>query len=205
MRSPEGKKTRNSIVRKRFYDAAEPLFARHGFRKTTIEEICRAARASKRTFYSQFESKTDLFVRLFLAIAADLVTRWREEMAGTPQATATARVAGLIDAYLVLAREHPVFEILFAEPEVLAGLAGIAGELIDTPLHSALREVIEEGIARGEFRPLDAGRATWMVYSLLDSMFFLVPMMLATRGALEDRDLIREVRAFILHGLGGRP
>ncbi len=39
---------------------AEELLTRHGAKKVTVEEICRAAGVSKMTFYKHFSDKTDL-------------------------------------------------------------------------------------------------------------------------------------------------
>ena len=39
---------------------AEELFARHGARRVTVEEVCRCAGVSKMTFYKHFRNKTDL-------------------------------------------------------------------------------------------------------------------------------------------------
>jgi AcrR family transcriptional regulator len=41
-------------------DASRKLFWKHGFRRVTIEEICREAKTSKMTFYRFFPDKTEL-------------------------------------------------------------------------------------------------------------------------------------------------
>lgn len=50
------KNRKNEII-----DAARKRFARHGFRKTSVEEIARDLRIGKATIYHYFNSKTDLF------------------------------------------------------------------------------------------------------------------------------------------------
>jgi AcrR family transcriptional regulator len=47
-------------------DAARSKFDRFGFKKTTVDEIAREARISKRTIYEHFKDKEDLFVSLFM-------------------------------------------------------------------------------------------------------------------------------------------
>jgi len=44
--------------------AAKIRFSRFGFQKTTINEICRDCRISKRTLYQQFPNKEELFMCL---------------------------------------------------------------------------------------------------------------------------------------------
>ena len=45
----------------RILDAATSLFLAHGYGATSIEEVARRARVSKRTFYHRFEDKPTLF------------------------------------------------------------------------------------------------------------------------------------------------
>ena len=49
-----------SKKRHRIVETATELFTRYGFRRVTIEEICRSAGASKMTFYKYFRNKMDL-------------------------------------------------------------------------------------------------------------------------------------------------
>jgi AcrR family transcriptional regulator len=45
--------------------ASKELFWKHGFRRVTIDEICREARTSKMTFYSFFQNKLELAKTVF--------------------------------------------------------------------------------------------------------------------------------------------
>jgi AcrR family transcriptional regulator len=48
---------------KKYYDileAAQKLFWKFGYKKVTIEEICREGNVSKMTFYKHFDNKTDV-------------------------------------------------------------------------------------------------------------------------------------------------
>lgn len=49
-------------------ETARALLLRHGIRRVSIEEICRKAGVSKRTFYSRFNNKDDLAVRVLGSI-----------------------------------------------------------------------------------------------------------------------------------------
>jgi AcrR family transcriptional regulator len=55
---------RKSQTRERLLDAAAEVFARRGFEAATIDEVAAAAGYTKGAVYSNFESKTDLFLAL---------------------------------------------------------------------------------------------------------------------------------------------
>lgn len=44
---------------------AKELFWKHGFRKVTIDEICKKANVSRKTFYTFYENKTALVIFIF--------------------------------------------------------------------------------------------------------------------------------------------
>ena len=73
------------------------LFTQYGYRKTSIDDIARAAQAAKRTVYLHFENKA----AVFLAILEYLGDQVRQRCAAAERAggTAVARLTGLLDAY----------------------------------------------------------------------------------------------------------
>ena len=54
------KPVKTSRKRELIIRAAEGLFKKHGFKRITVDEICREAGAAKMTFYKYFNNKTDL-------------------------------------------------------------------------------------------------------------------------------------------------
>jgi len=79
------------------------LFTQYGYRKTSIEDIARAAQVAKRTVYLHFENKAEVF----LAILAYLGDQVRQRCAVAERATGTAvdRLTGLLDAYFGMGLE----------------------------------------------------------------------------------------------------
>ena len=51
-------------TRRRLLDSAADVFIRRGFQKASVEEICEEAGFSRGAFYSNFESKEEMFVEL---------------------------------------------------------------------------------------------------------------------------------------------
>jgi AcrR family transcriptional regulator len=82
----------NAIVR-----AGLELFTKFGYRKTSIDDIARAAQVAKRTVYLHFENKA----AVFLAILECLGDQMRQRCAAAEGAGGAAvdRLTGLLDAY----------------------------------------------------------------------------------------------------------
>ena len=59
--------------RRRLLDGLAASLAERGYRETTVADIVRAARTSKRTFYDHFSTKEECFVELLSANNEDLV------------------------------------------------------------------------------------------------------------------------------------
>src|ERR1700730_8376474 len=83
--------------------AALELFARYGYRKTSIDDIAQAAQVAKRTVYLHFENKAAVFLAILEYLGDQVRQRCvaAERMGGT----AVDRLAGLLDAYLGMAFE----------------------------------------------------------------------------------------------------
>ena len=75
--------------------AASEVFAEQGFQASTIEQICERANYTRGAFYSNFESKDDLFMALFEIHADALVERIQNLIGDAP----VAEVAGLLTSY----------------------------------------------------------------------------------------------------------
>src|SRR6202040_578246 len=79
------------------------LFTQYGYRKTSIDDIARAAQVAKRTVYLHFENKA----AVFLAILEYLGDQVRQRCAAAASAGGPAvdRLTGLLDAYFGMAFE----------------------------------------------------------------------------------------------------
>jgi len=62
----------------KFIEAGRKLFWKYGFRRVTIDEICKAAGVSKMTFYRCFENKTDLAKTIFNEVVRVSIDEFNE-------------------------------------------------------------------------------------------------------------------------------
>jgi hypothetical protein len=62
--------------------------------------------------------------------------------------------------------------------------------------------ILSDGVAAGQFRPLDRRAALWVVFGILDTGYLLTPTIMNAPGPLEDPAMAEEIKQFIVRGLG---
>lgn len=72
---------RREVTRHKLLDAAAQVFAEVGFDAASVEAICERAGFTRGAFYSNFESKNELFLALVAAVSSDRVRIVRERIA----------------------------------------------------------------------------------------------------------------------------
>lgn len=78
---------RNNPKHQSILNAAKTLFWKHGFRRVTVEEICREAGVSKMTFYKHFGNKIDLAKAVYQMAAEEGVEQFRQIMSDNATTT----------------------------------------------------------------------------------------------------------------------
>lgn len=188
------------VKRRRFFDAAEPLFSRFGYRKTTVESVCRAAGMSKKTFYEQFRDKRELLLQLVERVLNETAQKWESELPA--DLDPLGRLHSLLDWYARAVRDHPFFEVLVEDLELMRMFGEHLDEIRVTQIGGPFDTIVRDGITAGQFRNVDPRAAMWIVLGLLDMVYLLMPRIMNAPGALQDPVLSAEVRRFIVRGLG---
>lgn len=155
--------------------AAARRFVAAGIRRTTMEDIAREARAGKATLYRHFRNK-DAVVDALLEREADRFVRVlreasdsRDDVPGKLEATFLAGVRFFV--------EHPVLTRGRDEEPglLLPRITANGGPLVTTGLE-LFRELIADGVTRGELRRVDPDVAAEVVMRLILSYFTFPPM-----------------------------
>ena len=175
--SPRTKAQNEQIRQERktqILDAARRVFAARGFHVTKMSDIAREAGVSQGTLYHYFRSKDDLFTSLFSSWAEKL----EEVVRGLPDVPLSAaerlRRTSQVGLDYVRADEAllPVFVEFWAyalhKPEAAASFRS----LFETIRQSCAR-IIEEGIASGEFKPVDVETLSALPQIVLDGVVVL--------------------------------
>lgn len=81
---PRGVQLGEEVVRSRVLFGAARVFAEHGIRAASVEDILGAADVSRRTFYRVFKSKEDVAVALYRAGTDALIEACRQALQDEP-------------------------------------------------------------------------------------------------------------------------
>lgn len=141
-------------TRARLIAAAYEVFAEVGFQAATIEQICERAGFTRGAFYSNFESKVDLFIALFEDHSVDLIERIRELAASAP---AEGGVESLLGYFTDLTEEDRNWYLISTEFTLYAVRNPDAAEMLaerDRKLREEIEPLIEAAIERTGRKPL---------------------------------------------------
>lgn len=145
--------SRKDALKKRIIEGAEGLFGRYGYAKTTVDEIARAAGMSKATLYKVIRRKEDALTLVIRAEANKMFGRIRSATdTGTPaeklRALAIALAEDVQQMFVLRDVNQQAFDEL--EPHMQKEIRWLADEMA-----RMVAQILEEGVACGEFRPLD--------------------------------------------------
>lgn len=108
-------------IRRRLYEQGERLFAARGVRRTTVDEIARAAGIAKGSFYRFAASKEEFFFDLLEHAEATIRGEIEQALEGAG-AGREERIRVVLERAAVVMHERPLFRTL-TDPEELAYIA----------------------------------------------------------------------------------
>ncbi|BBB92201.1 MAG TPA: TetR/AcrR family transcriptional regulator [Methylomusa anaerophila] len=159
-------------------DKAKDRFDRFGFKKTTMDEISRDCKISKKTIYEQFKDKEDLFICLFIR-----ESRKAREII-------FARMGEIIDPLDKLIQLVKTATSYFNEDNFLTRLLKSNDDLFspflimkyrciaEEEVISIIADIISEGKKQGKLRDVDekvtayAGLKLFQAFSYMQTMEF---------------------------------
>ena len=161
-------------------DAAQTVFAQDGLRAASLRAIARRAGCDPALIYYHFDSKEALFMALlerrFPAVLQDV-----ERLADALDTRATA--LRLWDVLLIYHRhlgQDPGIRSLI-RGEIVKGAEGLVHLIEDRirPITTAVRQIFDQGIARGELRPdLQPMLATFFLVKMQLEILDVLPVVL---------------------------
>ena len=133
----------------RLLQIATRLFAARGFHGVSVDDIAAAAHVSKRMPYYYFGSKEALYRLASTAVYQRIEGMEIEVVEST--LSPPEKLAALAEGYFVFLRDNPDFTRFLLWGNLENG-RHFSKVLTKTPLLRRLHQIVEEGIAAGEFR-----------------------------------------------------
>ena len=154
-------------------DAALDLFVEKGFAATRSEVVAARAGVSKGTLFLYFPSKDELFKAVVRENISGRFTEWNAEFA-TFEGSTAEMLRYAVQAWwdrVGNTKASGITKLMMGEARNFPELAAFYEAEVVVPGQQLLRRILERGVARGEFRPLDLDYA---LFSVLAPMMFLV-------------------------------
>ncbi|WP_042423713.1 TetR/AcrR family transcriptional regulator [Comamonas granuli] len=154
-------------------DAALDLFVEKGYAATRVEEVAARAGVSKGTLFLYFPSKEELFKAVVRENIVGRFAEWRDELQHFEGSTADMLRYGFRTwwASIGSTRASGITKLIMSEACNFPDLALFYQQEVIVPGQQLIRSLLERGVARGEFRPVNLDYA---VYSVLAPMIFLM-------------------------------
>ena len=156
--------------------AAECLFSKHGFFKTSMAEIAGAAQFAMGTLYRFFESKEDIYISLVEAKVEELMSLLEERVSHAN--TATEKIQAVIEVKLAFAdKNRDFFRIYVSEWSGFEWTVKSAfGDRVWKRYLAQIQmvaDLIREGIRKGEFREINPEDTSLAFHGMLNSTIYV--------------------------------
>ena len=199
--SETAREERTEERRGQILQAAHEVFSRKGYHGATIREIAAVAGVAEGTIYLYFASKHEVLKGVFALIAEEVAARPAfEDRSGSDEAVLTALIRGRIQA---LAQHASFMRLAVHEADLLEDLRREFFVRLHDPFVATFERFLVERIARGVFRPVNAGIVASLCFRMVMSHVMVQRVLELDHpsGRYDDETYVTEVVALVLHGL----
>ena len=174
-----------TAFRRRLLDGLADSITERGYRATTVADVVRSAKTSKRTFYDEFASKEECFVELLTANNEDLIARITAAV--DPEATPEEQVVDAVGAYVEHIESRPAVTLSWIrEAPALGDLARPLNRLAMQHLTDMLVGIsLSPGFDRAGLAPISRPLALILLGGLRELTALLVEDGQDVRGIVE--------------------
>ncbi|MCH5228128.1 MAG: TetR family transcriptional regulator [Muribaculaceae bacterium] len=191
-----------SKTRERFIEVARQLFARKGVENTTMNDIASASAKGRRTIYTYFKSKREIFNAVIASETDELLSRLRKivELKIPPQ----EKLRKYIDC-----RFDTMSEIVSRNGSLRAGFfrdvrkVDRARKLITDKESALLKEILSEGTLLGVFKIRDLDAAALVITHTLHGLDVPYVRDNISKEGVTQEQLKKYITRLILHGIEG--
>ncbi len=184
-------------------EAALDLFVEKGFAATRSEEVAVRAGVSKGTLFLYFPSKEELFKAVVTENLSGHFPVWNEEFESFEGSTPDMLRYCLRVWWerVGMTKVSGITKLMLSEGSNFPELAEFYRREVIEPGHALLRRVLERGVERGEFAPMNVDLA---IYAIVAPMIFLMLSRhsnVCMDGSVDPEQYIALQAETLLHGL----
>ncbi len=164
--SQHGRSNRN---REKVFNAAARLFWRKGYKRTSLNDIARAARVNKGTIYYHFENKMAILFEITVSAIYEIITLAQPIL--EEDLEPDKKMEALIDNHIRWLISHPgrvgfyTFNKLNLTPKLFADYLKTRSAYV-----ALFQKVIDEGVTKGTFYPINSQSDAIYIVTLLNSL-----------------------------------
>lgn len=185
---------------KQIVDAARKLFYKFGFKKVSMDEIAREARVTKKTVYTYFSSKEELF-KYFIQEELDNMKKIVEDIEKEDLDFFEA-VHQIIFQLIKYKNKRQFFKLMTNEAEVLkSSIASKSLNLIDEQIQSYIYDIVKNAMDKGYIKKENPEVVTFLVYKMYIALMFDWS---ETREKLDEEEIAKTILDILKNGLGER-
>ena len=150
---------RSALMEQRLFDVASKLFTERGFGDTSLQDVADAMGVSRPALYYYVKSKEDILARLVEEFPLRDAERLRQIHERTDM-SAAEKLREIVRIHVTHLTAVPGrLQMLDRNENHLSGTVAESHAKAKRAVLGEIRGVIDEGIASGEFRPVDARSA----------------------------------------------
>ena len=182
----------------RILEAALPIFAQYGYKKTTVEDVAARVQMTKSNIYFYVKNKRALYEKA----VGHALEKWRDSIAGE-----IANVDGAKEKFVIAAQrsfsylaEHPDLRAILIQDPGIFTLSREEDRFYEVNMGAMriLKDIIQQGVNEGTFAPVDVDHVTEFLFSVY--IMFLIKAYVKSEGSSVAR-MYEEGVGLILRGL----
>ena len=170
-----------SAKREAILDVAAGLFARYGFRKTSVADIIRDAGVARATVYKYFSTKEEIFHAVIHREIQDMLLRVKEEV--EKESTTRDRLRAAVLTHTAEIRKK--VNVYRVTTEVLSDVIPPSEKDVERLVQEAISVfawILTEGVKAGEVVVDDVETTAWSIILAFKGIF-----MMTAAGQIEER------------------
>ena len=189
-------------------DAALDLFVEKGFAATRAEEVAQRAGVSKGTLFLYFSSKEELFKEVVRRNISGRLLEWNAQFEAFEGSSADLLRLCMREWWTRLGatRASGITKLMIGEARNFPELAAFYQQEVIEPEQLLIRRILQRGVDRGEFAPIDPKHGAYVVMAPLIFLQVWQHAQGACAGAgaafrLEPDQYLEVLLQTMLHGL----